>query len=582
MSTIRVALSTAVVSALAVPLTLAAPLTAHATVVGPTLVYAADIDRDGYAGLYRAPASDPTNRTAILADNGVLSVDKALLSPDGSRIAVLYDATATNTGDTGARKLVTMNLDGSNQKVLVSETNTFGATSASLNDVNGFGWKGNTTVIYGWSTAKFSSSAPVFTDQVRSVPATGGASSMISGTNGLSDPAVSSDGTQIAAINFGPHTGVEAVDILASSSGTIAAQVANSSTGGLRSPAWSPDGTAVSFVRDDSTDTLDASEIDVVRYNSGTSSWGAASAAVPVVQGANSSWLDEDPFWTDANTLMFERIDDSSTAIGSSGVAPIDLWTAAYNTGTSAWGAAAKVADTPTVDEWSPSEAPADVTAPANVTVLPFGLGGTSVTVNWSPNDADYSHVVVTRTDSAVGTPVPLGNKFGTSFVDTGLTVGHTYSYAFQTVDGAGNMSATDPNDHPVTATNLPKIVAVTPTALANTAVPFRFTWGVAEPAGTTYDVVYAVKGGATWALGAPTAFVTGTTATNGVFSKGVPGQTYYFQATAHDQHGNSGSAPWAGVNVALDQTAGTFSKGWATVKSSHYWLGSTATTSTN
>ncbi|MBV9098710.1 MAG: hypothetical protein JO079_11700, partial [Frankiaceae bacterium] len=149
--------------------------------------------------------------------------------------------------------------------------------------------------------------------------------------------------------------------------------------------------------------------------------------------------------------------------------------------------------------------------------------------------------------------------------------------------DGAGNVSTTDPNDHPVTATNLPKIVAVTPTALANTALPFRVTWGVAEPAGTTYDVVYAVKGGAKWALGTSYAFTpANTTATNGVFTKGVPGQTYYFQATAHDTHGNSGSTPWAGVNVALDQTAGTFSKGWATVKSSHYWLGSTATTSTN
>lgn len=584
MSTLRVALSSAVVSALAVPLTLAAPLTgaAHATVVSPTIVYAADLDRDGFAGLYRATVADPTHPTAILADTGAISVDKALLSPDGSRIAVLYDPTASSATDTMARKLVTMNLDGSNQHVLVSEVNTFGSTSATFDDVNGFGWKGNDTLIYGWSTVKLSSSPPVFTDQVRTVPANGGTSAMISGTNGLSDPSVSPDGTQVAAINYGGHTGTEAVDLFASSGATTAAQIANSSTGGLRSPAWSPDGTAVAFVRDDSTDTRDASEIDVVRYNAGTSSWGGASAAVPVVQGADSSWLDEDPFWTDANTLIFERIDDSSTAAGSGGVAPIDLWTAAFDTGTSTWGTATNVTNTPTVDESSPSEAAADLTAPANVTVLPFGLGGTSVTVRWSPNDADFSHVVLYRTDTTAATAeVPLGNKFGTSFVDTGLTVGHTYSYRFQTVDGAGN-TTNDDVAHLVTATNLPKIVAVTPTALVNTSLPFRVTWGVAEPAGTTYDVVYAVKGGATWALGSSYAFAIGTTATNGAFSKGVPGQTYYFRATAHDTHGNTGSTAWSGVNVPLDQTAGSFSHGWVTVKSSHYWLGSIAATSTN
>ena len=54
MTTMRVALSAAVAAAAALPLTLAAPFAtgvAHATAVSPTLVYAADLNRDGPAGL---------------------------------------------------------------------------------------------------------------------------------------------------------------------------------------------------------------------------------------------------------------------------------------------------------------------------------------------------------------------------------------------------------------------------------------------------------------------------------------------------------------------------------------------------
>src|SRR5207302_6529137 len=171
------------------------------------------------------------------------------------------------------------------------------------------------------------------------------------------------------------------------------------------------------------------------------------------------------------------------------------------------------------------------------------------------------------------------------SYTDTGLTIGGTYSYTATIVDGAGHDGPLTTSEHAVTPTYAPKIVAVTPTSSGTPYLPFRVTWGVAgQPSGTTYDVYYAVKTGTSWALGTHYVFgSTGTTAASGAFTKGVPGQTYYFQATVHDLHGNTSSTSWTGVNVPLDQKNGTFSRGWVTISNSRaYWLGSIASTGTN
>jgi hypothetical protein len=565
------------VTAAAVPLTLAAPFAtgiSHATVVAsPTVVYVDDTNGDGFAGLVRATVAAPTSTTAVIPDDGKIDVVAAELSPDGSRIAVMADLSASSVNDTGNLTLLTMNLDGSNRHSLVTEA----GTDSSIAAFSGMTWLGNSTLVYGWVSGTFTSNST----QLRKVPANGGAVTVLPSTTGMGDPAGSPDATQIAVATFDGTNGQ--IKILNAADTTAAPTTAVNVAGAFVSqPAWSPDGSSIAYVKDDSdnpsnVNALSATEIDVITH---TTSWSAPAVAVPVVKTASSAWIDELSYWADNSTVYFDRFDISSS---SSDTAGEDLWSAAFDSGSSTWGAASDITNTPNSIEWNVTVSPADLTAPSNVTVLPFGLGGTSITVRWSPNDADFSHVVLFRTDTTAATPeVSLGNKFGTGFVDTGLTVGHTYSYRFQTVDGAGN-TTNDDVAHLVTATNLPKIVAVTPTALANTSLPFRVTWGVAEPPGTTYDVVYAVKGGASWALGASYVFEpAGTTATTAAFTKGVPGQTYYFRATAHDTHGNMGSTPWAGVNVPMDQTAGSFSRGWVTVKSSHYWLGSIAATSTN
>lgn len=578
MPSFRVVITAATLAAFAVPL---APSVAHATVVGPTLVYAADVDRDGFAGLYKSTAADPTTKTPILLDNGSVSVVKAILSPDGSRIAVLVDFNAASASDTGAGTLVTMNLDGSNRHTLVTESIVSTQTSFSRKAVDGFAWKGNGQIVYGWAQDSASASSFSVTMDVRVVSATGGSASVIPGTTDMGDPAVSPDGSQVAAVDFGGAS--VTLDVFPASSASSKTVVATEPTTFLYQPVWSPDGANIAFARDESDDSLDATQIDVVHFDSDTSTWGAATTAVPLVKGSGQAWIDEDVQWTDASTLIFERIDDSSTAAPSGFYAPIDLWSTT-NTGT--WSTPANLTNTTTIDEWSPTEAPADTTAPAAVTFIPFFLNGTSITVRWTSPDADYSHVTLHRTDTTTGTPtVDIPNVFGTSYVDPNLTVGDTYSYTADTFDGAGNQTS-PAGEHAVTATKAAVLVSPTPTSTVQHGLPFRVTWGVAgQPAGTTYDVDYAVKGGTKWTLGTTFHWFTGVTTTSAAFTKGSAGQTYYFRAIVHDQHGNVSSPPWTGVNVPLDQVSkfSSFSSGWATIANSRvYWLGSIAATSLN
>jgi hypothetical protein len=571
--TFRVALAGATLAALAVPLV---PSAAQATAITPTFVFAADVNGDGVAGLYKSPPGDPASRSSIIFDNGHVSVTKAVLSPDGSRIAVLADFTASSPTDHGAQALVTMNLDGSNRRTLVSEVVTATSSGSTRKLVDGFAWRGNSSLVYGWFQSSFTATSSSASEDIRKVSSVGGASSVVGGTTDMGDPAVSPDGNQIAAIHFGTNT-VDLVVFPSTGAGASPTVLASEADTSLMQPVWSPDGANIAFVRDESDATLDASRIDVVHFDSGTSTWGAAVTAVPTVKNANQAWIDGDPAWTtDSATLMFARLDDSSTAAGGQ----MDLWQVT-NSGT--WSTPAQIAVTSGVDEWSPSEAPQDTTAPSAVSMQPFALAGTSIVVRWSAPDVDYSHVTLHRTDDTAATPpVDINGVFGTSYVDKNRTVGHTYTYTADTFDGAGNQAASPSLPRDVTATYAPSLVTVTPSSTVYSSLPFHVAWGVAgQPAGTTYDVDYGVKSGSTWTLGVHR-WLTGTTASLATFTQGVPGQTYYFRATVHDTHGNYSGTSWHGVNVPLDQTSGTFSTGWATLNSGKYWLGSIRGTATN
>jgi chitodextrinase len=82
--------------------------------------------------------------------------------------------------------------------------------------------------------------------------------------------------------------------------------------------------------------------------------------------------------------------------------------------------------------------APADTTAPAAPANLAAAAGNAQVALTWSAasDNVGVSGYRVYRNGTLVGSPA------GTSFTDTGLANGTSYSYAVKAIDASGNLSA--------------------------------------------------------------------------------------------------------------------------------------------
>jgi len=189
----------------------------------------------------------------------------------------------------------------------------------------------------------------------------------------------------------------------------------------------------------------------------------------------------------------------------------------------------------------------------------------------WLPNNADQLYTLLTRTGPDGTQTITVS---GASYTDRQTVIGDTYSYTLTAVDAAGNVSyASEPRQ--ATALAPPHLVVPAVTSSVSSTLAFPLTWGAAaNPPHTTYDV-QGISSNPSYSGQATTA--TGTKFTS------VAGHTYAFQAATADNYGNgSVPTPWMYATVPFDQTAGTFSHGWKTVKASGLWLGSEAATTTN
>lgn len=216
-----------------------------------------------------------------------------------------------------------------------------------------------------------------------------------------------------------------------------------------------------------------------------------------------------------------------------------------------------------------------DGTAPGLTdTSAAFTLAGTSATIRWGlPADTDLSGVLVSRNGGAARYyPAPVS-----SFVDTGLALGASYTYSFQSVDRSGNLAAASTRS--LTAAT-PGFAFTDPTSTGSVTAPFVVRFGPTSPSSIHWTVTYRLTTSSTfssWVSGVAGAYRTfGVAGTTGVASTtATPGSTYQFRAFATDAYGNStGTATSGAAVVPWDQTKATLSGGRNLAQSADY-LGS-------
>jgi hypothetical protein len=568
---VAVAVATVALAAIAVPLDAAPAGAVGPTVTRASVVYTADTNGDFHYGVYAAPAANPNSRTAIVAESPSLDVISNAVSPDGAKIAAEVDRVGN-----GDYSLEVIDVATGAHSVLVPATHT--TNFASGYGVDGYDFsRDGSTIVYSqshWSTSPGGTRS--FTDTLFTRPAdASAAATAVTGGAGLAYPAYSQDGTKLAASNLQGAAG--GLYILDPGTGTSTKLAAAASGMRFRNPTWSPDDTSiVASLADLRSGAPVATTSNLLLFDPNLS----ASQTPAHVSPAGNTHLDfQRPYFAMDGSLWSDVIDSANCCSG-------DLFQAHKNSG-GGWTMSDRT-PTAAVDEGDVvSPRPVDDGAPTQpVTLGAVGLAGAKLVVRWTVPAGldDYSHVVLHRTGGG-GPDTDIQNAFGTSYADTSAVfLGHTYTYTATVYDGSGNAGPVSTTSVTATASGV-ALTAPSPTSALYKQLPFTVAWGFpGQPSHPviTYDVKYAVKGGSSWALGAAHSWYSGTTLSHATFAKGVPGQTYYFQATVHDDHGNVSSTSWKGFNVPLDQKSGSFSRGWGTISNSQYWLGSIASTATN
>ena len=540
-------LAIAVTSALTAS-TLALPLVTAQAVVTTTekTVYLADTNGDGGFGLYSGAPGGPA--TTLVAESATTDITEVHVSQDHSRLITIEDSfPATGTGyervvvrDAGTGRLVRV----LEQIPSTSDDFAFGATLSP----------GGSSAV--WTRVSFTATSS--TVSLRHSPVAAGAASALPGGADLVYPAFLDDTTLIAS----KATSGEAVTLPAAggaTSGILGSPVQASDF--TVSPdrgtlAWSSDTTPPgSTTPPPSTSTLRDASFSV----------SGGKLTLGTIHDLSTTQNNVSPaFSADSATLRFVH-NDGGAGLG-------DIWSAPADGS----GTAAVTTATPTIDELAVAVVTVDTTAPAPVpTINPAVLNGSSATVSYvlPTTDPDLSGVLVERQGTPARTfyvPAPIA-----SFVDTGLTVGSTYTYVIKAVDRSGNASG--PTSRRLTALRVAPSFA-SPTSGTTTRAPFPVVFGRGDPASALFTVDYSTNSGAFahWVIAKPGASRTfGAPSTGAFTTSSVVGRTYRFKVQATDAFGNKTAVvTTAGATVPTDQTRAIYSTGAVTSASTDRWLG--------
>jgi hypothetical protein len=296
-----------------------------------------------------------------------------------------------------------------------------------------------------------------------------------------------------------------------------------------------------------------------------------------LVAGSPSAENISATFSADSSTVFFVQ-----RGLGGGGA---DVWSVPVTGGTATRSAAT------VEEEQSVALGLVDRNPPGPVLSAAATLSGTSATLTWAaPVADDLSGIEVTRTsgaDPGRAVVLPAGT---TTWTDTGLSLGSTYSYFVRPLDRSGNRGT----EVEMRLTALAAAPSFSdPTSLTTAAAPFvvRLTaagWTV--PAGVTFDADFSVNNGpwkpwlravsgATRTFGVagtlPATTPLASTGPGVVTTSSVAGGTYRFRVSVSDAFGHTTPQVLsAKAVVPFDQTRATFSSGTVTASSSA-WLGS-------
>jgi hypothetical protein len=535
----------AVCAALSVTATSAIlPLTSGTALALPapteTQFYANDTDGDGTHGLFSRLTPTGTPKT-IVADTGSVDVIWVTASRDGSRFADVED-TVDVDGFTVSQNLVVRDVSGRLVRTIehVSYASYHDSQMALSPDGSTIVWTRHDMVHNTYTLRR----AAVASGGSVQIAGNYGNSVFLDNTTLLIESYTNpwytlpvTGGTPVAATGFPDLAILPTVSVL----GDKVAWWLDTT------PAGSP---------------VVTSSIQVATLTL-TSGHATATSPLTVASGQENEHA---AFSRDGSTVFFVKNDG-------------DFGPGAIYSVASTGGTATKLDTTPVGDVWTQAiGAVDDGTAPGATTPKPAVLNGTSATLGWtSPTDTDLSGTYITRTLNGgsaknIYVPAPL-----TSYVDTGLTLGATYSYAFKAIDRSGHAGVTA--ERSLQALKAAP-TAADPTSTTSTKVSFPVTFGPTGPTGATFYVDYVPAGSTTW-----THWITGAAgrahtfgsaaATNVAATASTLGQSYTFKVQVKDAYGNA--TPWVNSSravVPFDQTKATL-VGGGNVYGSSAFLGS-------
>jgi len=328
----------------------------------------------------------------------------------------------------------------------------------------------------------------------------------------------------------------------------------------------SPDGTKVAWALLTATEEPFRSTLQVAPL---TLSGGTASVSSPTTVFSESSYNRHPDFSPDGSTLYWRLTAGTKGAWG-------DLWSAPAGGG---FASQSSISTQNVFDLAITYEPSSDTVSPGATSSLPAKLKGTQAVLDWTlPADGDLSGTVLIRKNGSTTVtrflPAPISY-----LVDSGLTLGTTYTYTFAPVDRAGRSGPS--SSRTLTALQA-KPTFSSPTSLTSNKASFPVTFGPAAGPATTFEVDYFPTGGTPawrdWVTGAAGKTRTfGAPASTGVAATtSTAGTTYAFRSRGHDGYGNATDWTTGAITatVPFDQTKATFSGG-SNVYHSAAYLGS-------